>query len=103
VAQQEPGLEHDWTSLERRENLTWQSLKGSAEKNGRNSQIQVCQSCSIIPKKTRCCNHCQTRLDAVITAKGASTKFWVKGLKTYVNVILQFICNILAKVSKNMF
>ncbi|XP_029520441.1 nicotinamide/nicotinic acid mononucleotide adenylyltransferase 1 isoform X2 [Oncorhynchus nerka] len=22
-------------------------------------QIQVCQACSIIPKKTRCCNHCQ--------------------------------------------
>ncbi len=30
------------------------------------------------------------RLEAVIAAKGASTKYWVKGLNTYVNVILEF-------------
>ena len=29
------------------------------------------------------------RLKAVIAAKGASTKYWVKGLNTYVNVIFQ--------------
>jgi hypothetical protein len=29
------------------------------------------------------------RLDAVIAAKGASTKYWVKGLNTYVNVIFK--------------
>ena len=31
------------------------------------------------------------RLKAVIAAKGASTKYWVKGLNTYVNVIFQFL------------
>jgi hypothetical protein len=30
------------------------------------------------------------RLKAVIAAKGDSTKHWVKGLNTYVNVIFQF-------------
>jgi hypothetical protein len=30
------------------------------------------------------------RLEAVINAKGASTKYGVKGLNTYVNVIFQF-------------
>jgi hypothetical protein len=30
------------------------------------------------------------RLTAVISAKGASTKYWVKGLNTYVNVSLFF-------------
>jgi hypothetical protein len=29
------------------------------------------------------------RLEAVNAAKGASTKYWVKGLNTYVNVIFQ--------------
>ena len=31
------------------------------------------------------------RLEAVIAAKGASTKYWVKGLNTYVNGILRFL------------
>ena len=30
------------------------------------------------------------RLEAVIAAKGASTKYWVKGLNTYVDVISVF-------------
>jgi hypothetical protein len=36
---------------------------------GEAPQIQVCQACSVIPKK------------AVIAAKGASTKYWVMGHK----------------------
>jgi hypothetical protein len=28
------------------------------------------------------------RIEAVIAAKGATTKYWVKGLNTYVNVFL---------------
>ena len=38
-------------------------------------QLQVCQACSVLPKK------------AVITAKGASAKYSVKRLNTYVTVI----------------
>ena len=41
---------------------------------GETPQIQVCKACSVIPK-------------AVITAKSASTKYLVKCLNTYVNVI----------------
>ena len=44
------------------------------------------------------------RLDAVITAKGALTKYRVKGLNTYVNVIFDLLFYYkLAKMSKNMF
>ena len=43
-------------------------------------------------------------LEAVIAAKGSSTKYRVKGLNTYVNVIFQlFIFNKLVNISKNMF
>jgi hypothetical protein len=38
---------------------TWQSLRGSVEKNGIHSQIQECKACSVIPKKTGRCNRCQ--------------------------------------------
>ena len=57
---------------------TWQSLRDLQKIMGETPQIQVCHACSIIPKKTLCCNRCQ--------------KYWVKGLNTYVNVIFQFIC-----------
>ena len=44
------------------------------------------------------------RLEAVITSKGASTKYWVKGPVTYVNVIFQFLFfNKFAKMSKILF
>jgi hypothetical protein len=45
------------------------------------------------------------RVEAVITAKGASTKYRVKGLNTYVNVIFMFlICYTFAKKKrKKMF
>ena len=46
------------------------------------------QACSVIPNKTR----------AVIAVKGALTKYWVKGLTNYVNVIFQF-----ANISKKQF
>jgi hypothetical protein len=57
---------------------------------GETPQIQVYQACS------------------VIAAKGASTKYWVKGLNTllivYINVIFQFKkCYTFAKLSKNPF
>ena len=43
-------------------------------------------------------------LTAVITAKGASTKYWFRGVNSYVNLIfLYFIFNKCAKMSKNMF
>ena len=44
------------------------------------------------------------RLKAVIATKGASTKYWVKGLNTYVNVIFQ-LCIFLtfANISKKQF
>ena len=46
---------------------TWQSLRESTEKNGRNlTQIQVCQARSVIPKKTRGCNRCQRCFNKVL-------------------------------------
>jgi uncharacterized paraquat-inducible protein A len=49
----------------------WEDLQ---RRMGETPQIQVCQACSVIPKKTRRgCNRC----------KSASTKYWVKGLNTY--------------------
>jgi hypothetical protein len=43
-------------------------------------------------------------LNAIIPDKVASTKYWVKGLKTYVNVIFQFrIFYKLAQISKKRF
>ena len=78
-------IEHLWRDLKiavhwrytKIYNPTWQSLKGSAEKNGRNSRNIGVPS--------------PGRLYAVIAAKGAFTKYWVKGLNTYVNVIFQLL------------
>jgi hypothetical protein len=45
-----------------------------------------------------------SRLKAEIAAKGASTKYWVKGLNTYVYVIFPFfIFNTFAKILKTCF
>jgi hypothetical protein len=41
------------------------------------------------------------RLEAVIAAKGASTKYWIKGLNTYVNVIFQCCCFCFSKNVNN--
>ena len=56
----------------------WEDLQRRMTEN---PQIQVCKACRIILKK------------AVITAKGASTKYWVKGLNTYVNASFSFFIN----------
>ena len=89
VVKPEPGLEPDRTSLERPENIcaakipvqpdrAWEDLQ---RRMGETPQIQVCQA-----------------------AKDASTKDWVKGLKTYVNVIFPFIIfNKCATFSKKQY
>jgi hypothetical protein len=62
---------------------------------GETLQIQMCQACGIIPRRLKA---------VIITAKDASTKYWVKGLNTYVNVIFQFyIFYKLANISKILF
>ena len=96
VAQPEPWLEPDRISLERPEDSCAAMLpiqpdraRGSAEKNGRNSPNTG------VPNLKRW-------LNAVIAAKGASTKYWVKSRNTYVNVIC-FLFVIICKHSKNLF
>jgi hypothetical protein len=81
VSQPAHRLEPNQKSLERPVNScaathpTWQSLRGLAE-NGTSSQNRNVKLVASYP-----------RLKPVITAKGASTKSWVKGLNTYVNLI----------------
>ena len=71
------------------------NLTGSAEKNSRKSQKSRCAK--LVASYPR-------RLEAVIAAKGASTKYCVKGLNTYVNVIFQFFFfNKCVKISKILF
>jgi hypothetical protein len=66
-------------------------LRGSAEKNGRNSP------------NTGVASYPRT-LKVVIAANGASTNYLVKRLNTYVNVKFTFfIFNKFANISKNMF
>ena len=54
----------------------WMSLSGLARaqdlqrRMGETSQIQVCQACRVIPKKTRCCNRC-TRCYNKVLSKGS--------------------------------
>ena len=65
----------DRTSLERPENgclamLTIQPDRALEERQRRmreTPQIQVCQACSVIPKKTRGCNRCQTCFNKVLS------------------------------------
>ena len=90
VAQAEPGLQPNRTSLDSPENScaatlpiqphrAWEDLQ---RRMGETPQIQVCQACvASYPR----------RPEAVIAAKGASTKYWVKGLNPYVNVIFLYI------------
>ena len=67
VAQPEPGLEPDSTSLQGPENSCATTLPIQPDRacedlqgrRGETPQIQVCQACSTIPKKTRGCNRCQ--------------------------------------------
>jgi hypothetical protein len=70
-------------------------LRGSAETNGRNSTNKG--FAKLVPPYPR-------KLEAVISAKGASTKYSEKGLKTYVNVIFHFfIFNKCEKMYTNLF
>ena len=75
VAQPEPGLEPDPTSLERPENScaatlsiqpdgAWEILQS---RMGETPQIQVCQACSVIPNKTQGCNRCQRCCNKVLS------------------------------------
>ena len=70
----EPGLEPDWTSHERPEtscaatlpiqpDRAWEDLQ---RKIGETPQVQVCQTCSIIPKNTRGCNRWQRCFNRVL-------------------------------------
>jgi hypothetical protein len=64
-------IEHLWRDLkiavQRCSPPTRQRLRGSAEKNGETSQIQVCLACSVIPKKTWGCNRCQRCFNKVLS------------------------------------
>ena len=82
VAQPEPGLEPDRTSLERPENRcaamlsiqigrAWEDLQRRMEET---PQIQGWQACNIIPKKTRGCNRCQRWVNKVLS-KGSENLF----------------------------
>ncbi len=84
VAQPEPELELNQIFLEKSENVhlphpTWQSLRREemTRRMADNGQILICKACHIIPKKTWGC-------------KGASAKYWVKGMKTYAMYLFQF-------------
>ena len=52
---------------------------------GNDELIKVQTVCNVIPKNARGCNLCQSLV---------STKYWIKGLNTYVNVIFQFLKNV---------
>ena len=69
-------LEPDLTSLERPENSCAAKLPIQPDRAledlqkgrmGETPQIQVCQTCSIIPKKTRGCNRCQMRFNKILS------------------------------------
>ena len=72
VAQPEPGLEPDlWRDLKIVVSATlpiqpdrvWEDLQ---RRMGETPKIQVCQACSVIPKKTRDGNHCQRCFNKVL-------------------------------------
>jgi hypothetical protein len=71
----------------------WEALQ---RRMGETPQIQVCQACSVIPKKTWGCNCCQMCFNKVLS-KGSE-------YLQYVNVIFQLlIFNNVAKNEKNLF
>jgi hypothetical protein len=91
MAQSEPGLEPDRTSLERPENSCvatlpiqpdrdWEDLQ---RRRGDTPQIQVCQACSVIPKKTLCSNYCQSSFNKLLSR-----------VSTYINVIFPFLLHL---------
>ncbi len=77
VAQPQPGIKPSQIFLEKPENVhlphpTWQSLRGEEVRRrmAANCQILMRKACRIKQKKTWDC-------------KGASDKYWVKGMNTY--------------------
>ncbi len=58
---------------------TWQSLR-------REEEMRIADNCQMLMIKA--CHIKQKRFEAVIGAKGASTKYWAKAVNTYVHVIL---------------
>src|SRR4029434_3254883 len=68
---------------------TWWSLRGPAKKNGRN-----CPKIGVPYEGTRNYHKLvasySKRLEVVIAAKGASTKYSAKAVNTYVRVIFSF-------------
>ncbi len=85
VTQPQPGLECNQIFLEKTwkcasaPNPTWQSLRGEEVRRrmADNCQMLMCKACRIILKKTWGC-------------KGASPKYWVKGMNTYAMYLFQF-------------
>ena len=86
VAQPEPGLESDLTSLERPENSYGATHPSNAYRAWEDLQRRMGET-----PQTQVCPAYPRGLKAVIAAKCASTKDWVKGLNTYVNVTFQFL------------
>ncbi len=70
-------IEHLWRDLKmavhQRYHPTWQNWRGSARRNGRGSPKSRCENLLHLSQK---------RLMAVLNQKGASTKYWAKGLNT---------------------
>jgi hypothetical protein len=96
VAQPKAGLKPDWTSLERLEkSCAATELERIFREEWENLPKDRCAK--LVTSYPR-------RYGAVITANGPSTKYWVKDLNTYVNVIFQFfIFYKLANIYKKCF
>ncbi len=84
VAQPQPGIEPNQIFLEKPENVrlphpTWKSLRDEEVRRRMvdNCQMLMSKACHIIPKNTWGC-------------KGASAKYWIKGLNTYGMYVLIF-------------
>ena len=88
----------------------WRDLKTAVHQQSPSNPTElerICrEACQKIPKSrfAKLATSCPRRLQAVIASKGDSTKNWVKGLNTYINVIFQFfLFNTFAKISKILF
>ena len=79
----------------------WRDLKIAVQQRSPSNLTELERICreqwENLPKYRRAklvasypCMTLQCCRNAVIAVKGASTKYWVKGLNTYVNVIFQF-------------
>ena len=100
----------EWASLSPDLNPTehpWRNLKIAVQQRSPSNLTaleRICREWENLPKY-RCDNLVASyprRLKSVIAAKGVSTKYRVKGLNTYVNVLLNKIYK-LANIYKNVF